>query len=93
MQKFDVDIETDSLLTVNALHKGQDYNLEVGDVLNECRFLLLTRHDLDVMFVNKQANKVAHLLARAPYLVNCHNIFMSTPDFLLETLMYDLVLS
>lgn len=43
MQKFDVDIELDSLLTVNAIHKGHEFNLEVGDVLNECRSMLLNR--------------------------------------------------
>lgn len=79
--------------TVNALQRRMDYNVEVGDVFEECREYLDGRPDLAVYFVKRQANKCAHLIARAPCMVNCHNIFMSPPLFLLETLLYDARLS
>ena len=93
LQLSGVDIETDSLLAVKALKMGTEYNLEVGDVLAQCRSILDARPDFAIYFVKRQANMAAHLLARAPCMVNCFNVFMSPPDFLLETLMFDLVLS
>ncbi|XP_017217191.2 uncharacterized protein LOC108194764 [Daucus carota subsp. sativus] len=93
LQLSGVDIETDSLLAVKALKMGTEYNLEVGDVLAQCRSILDARPDFAIYFVKRQANMAAHLIARAPCMVNCFNVFMSPPDFLLETLMFDLVLS
>lgn len=64
-----VDIESDSLLAVNALLKGVKYFTEVGNILNECQTSLRSHPGLSVSFVKKQANKVAHLFARVPCMV------------------------
>lgn len=53
------DIEIDSLLTVNALKRGIDYNLEVGDVLDECCSILVGRPGFAVSFVKRQAKKLS----------------------------------
>lgn len=61
MQLSNVDVETDSLLTVHAIDRGTEYNLKVGDMLLECRSLMKNRPDLTVCFVKRQANVAAHL--------------------------------
>lgn len=61
-----VAVESDSMLTVQALRNGTQNFLEVGNILQESRILLESRPDIVVSFVKKQANKVAHLLARVP---------------------------
>ncbi|KAL8156575.1 hypothetical protein AgCh_001610 [Apium graveolens] len=88
---FNVDIESDSLLAVNALLKGVKYFTEVGNVLNVCQTSLRSHSRLSVSFVKvkKQANKVAHLFARVPCMVGCFKFFQSPPSYMLETLMYD----
>lgn len=74
-----VDIESDSELTVNAIHK-QDVNyLEVGDVIASCRQKLCQLYCTSVNFIRKSANSVAHELARYPCLVHCQIIFSSPP--------------
>lgn len=84
-----VEIESDSLLTVQAIVGGTDNYLEVGSMLQECRSLISNRPDISISFVKKQANKVAHLLARVPCEVNCFNDFLSPPQLVLESILYD----
>lgn len=57
-------------------------------MLDRCRSILKSRDDFSVTFVRKQANKVAHEVARLPCLLNCYNSFTSPPSSLLETLSY-----
>lgn len=85
-------IEGDSLLAVNAVKKEQEYMFEVGSLLMECQSILKTRSDISVCFAKKQTNKVAHLLARAPCMVNSFTVFLSPPDIVLETLSSDALL-
>ena len=81
-------IETDSLLTVQAITKTEAIRLEVGNVIDSCRQRLKASSGISISFVRKQANKVAHEVAKFPCLLGCYNIFTSPPKFLLETLMY-----
>lgn len=69
------------MLMVQALHKNTHYFLEVGNVLQECRSLQMTRQDIHVSFVKKQANKVAHLLARVACEANCFIDFFFSSMF------------
>lgn len=85
----DVVVENDSMLTVQAICKGTDILHEVGHMLQESRSLIQARPDISVSFIKKQANKVAHLLARVPCEVNCFNDFSSPPHLVLEHIMYD----
>lgn len=93
MEVANVEIESDSVLIVNALLKGTEYCWEVGDVLQGCCAVLRSRLDFFVLFVKRQANKVVQLLARVPCLVNSSNVFFSQPSVLLETLMFDSILN
>lgn len=84
-----VDTESDSMLTVKAFAGGSSNMLEVGNMIKEGRVLLNDHTDSSLSFVNKQANKVAHLLARVPCEVGCFNDFLTPPRMVLESLMYD----
>lgn len=59
LQYQHVKIESDSLLSVQALKRADDILLEVGFVLDECRSILKFRPGFSVYFAKKQANKAA----------------------------------
>ncbi|XP_074348373.1 uncharacterized protein LOC141687107 [Apium graveolens] len=61
-----VEIESDSETTVKAMSKTMQYYNEVGHIIELCRVKLQQRQDLLLNHVKKQANCVAHLLARVP---------------------------
>ena len=82
-------IESDSLLTVRALQGNKSYLLEVGHVVEQCKLLLQSAPGFVVTHIRKQANKVAHSLARIPCSINCFHVFTSPPSQLLETLKND----
>ncbi|XP_074357577.1 uncharacterized protein LOC141697194 [Apium graveolens] len=89
MNYRNVEVESDSLVSVKAIQNGSENFLEVGHLFEDCRAYFKSRGDLSISFVKRQANKVAHLAARFPCLPDCQNIFLSSPSILLETLMYD----
>ncbi|XP_074336177.1 uncharacterized protein LOC141673344 [Apium graveolens] len=70
-----MDVESDSLISVQAINKDLENYLEVGVVFQEYRTILRARRDIMLSFVKKQANKVAYLVARVPCDVNCLLIF------------------
>ena len=82
-------IESDSLLTIRALQGKKKYLLEVGHVVDSCKSLIQSILGFVFSYVRKQANKVAHDLARYPCSVNCSHVFTSPPSQLLETLKND----
>lgn len=84
-----IDVETDSLLTVNAIKNGVIQYLELGHIFQQCREILEHRRNLKIEFVKKLANNVAHEMARLPCELNSYKIITSPPQFLLETIMYD----
>lgn len=84
-----VEVESDSLLAVQAITRPHDNILEVGYALDECRSMIQSRSGVSITFAKRQANKAAHLVARLPCLLGCQSIFTSPPDLLLETLLSD----
>lgn len=90
MNQDNVVIESDSLLTVKALHSPLDNLLEVGFILDACRSIIDSRPGFSVSFVKRQANMVAHVVAKIPCSLNCQIMFTSPSSMVLETLMYDL---
>ena len=81
-----VTVESDSELVVHALQRDIVYLVEVGHTIEVCKEKLGQRTDIAVVHVKKQANRVAHLLARIPCLLNSFNHFVSPPNVLLEML-------
>lgn len=82
-------VESDSMVTVQAIQKGVDNRLEVENILQDSRLLLSERSYIYVSFVRKQANRVAYLLARVSCEVNCFKYFCSRPHLVLKSIMYD----
>lgn len=65
-------IEMDSLLAARAINGNQVNVLKTGDVFAECRARLNNSSGITLSFIRKEANKVAHKLARFPCIVNSH---------------------
>lgn len=89
LQNHKIELESDSLMVVQGLYKEVVNLLEVVEVLEQCRNICNKLVKTSIHFFRNQANKTAHMIARIPYLVNCHNIFMSLPDCLVETILFD----
>lgn len=86
-----ITVESDSLICVNAINKAKKNYLEMGDLTEQCREVCRTRNGISVVFTKKQANRVAHRMARLPCTPNGFSIFSSPPLILLETLMSDVL--
>ncbi|XP_074336989.1 uncharacterized protein LOC141674167 [Apium graveolens] len=91
MEVMKVMVESDSLVAVNAINGVNNYLLEVGHIIDHCRLLLQSMPSVRVKFVRKQANEVAHGLAKMPCSSNCLVIFTSPPTHLVETCNFDMV--
>ncbi|XP_074352388.1 uncharacterized protein LOC141691557 [Apium graveolens] len=60
----EVVIESDSLASVNAVQKGHENLLELGDLVQYCQDMLRANERFMISFVRRQANRVAHEVAR-----------------------------
>jgi hypothetical protein len=67
--------ECDSQTVVNALHAQNRGNSEFSIIISSIKSLLNLHSNLEVKFVKRQANSVAHLLAKAANYWNKRNIF------------------
>ncbi|XP_074351632.1 uncharacterized protein LOC141690759 [Apium graveolens] len=59
-------IESDSLLSIDAIQKDKINLLEVGEVIEECKQGLQSLPSVSVRFIRKIANRVAHSVAKKP---------------------------
>lgn len=84
-----VEIETDYLLSVQAINRSHDNTLEVGFDLDDCRLIIQSFPGLSIKFAKRQENKASHLMATLPCLLECQSVYTSPPSLLLETLLYD----
>lgn len=82
-------IESDSFLAVKALLDPGDNLLEIGHILNACNQILDAKSGFSVAFVKRQANKVAHLVAKLPCSLDCQNVITAPSGVLLESILYD----
>ncbi|XP_074364595.1 uncharacterized protein LOC141705594 [Apium graveolens] len=80
-------VECDALNVVSAVQKGTVYFLRLG-ILDSCRHILRQRSDLKIQHVRRQANSVAHNIAKLPYLGTV-NSFTSAPSCVLEFVLRD----
>lgn len=85
-------IESDSQQGVRAINSKLHNHLEVGHVVDQCRLLVGTEIGVSVDFIKRQANKVAHVLARIPCTQNSFIDFMSPPLCVLETILSDVLI-
>lgn len=83
-------VESDSLLAVDAINGQRENVLEVGHIIDQCKSMLLLMPDVKVQYIRRQANKVAHGLARMPCMINGLNVFTSPPTHLVELCLLDI---
>uniref|UniRef100_A0A803PI90 RNase H type-1 domain-containing protein n=1 Tax=Cannabis sativa TaxID=3483 RepID=A0A803PI90_CANSA len=57
-------IETDSLISVQAIRSQQKMFSTFGLIVADCKVLLCTLHNVQLLFIKRLANRVAHYVAR-----------------------------
>ena len=82
-------LEWDSLINVRAFKNKSHNLLEVGHVLDACRIIIDSKPGCSIAFVKRQANRVAHLVAKLPCSLDCQNVITSPSGVLLEALFSD----
>jgi hypothetical protein len=75
-----VKFESDCQMTVNAVNNGYIYLNELESLLSTCRSLISSNASYNLAFVRRQANGVAHSLARAFVFQSSSNIFYVLPS-------------
>lgn len=83
-------VESDSLLSVQAVKGSRQNFLEAGVLIEHCRTILGSKTNVSLSFVKKHANRVAHLMARIPCTLNSFVGFSSPPLSVLETLVSEI---
>lgn len=83
-----VELESDTMLVVQAIKSDQDNLFQVGFIINACREAFSRRRGLSLSFTKRQENRATHLMARVPCLLDCQCLFTSLP-LLFETLLFD----
>lgn len=86
-------IESDSLMSVNAINMSYQNYLELGSLVQHCQHIISRRVGFSVVHVRKQANKVAHQMAKIPCELNSFFVMSSPPLSLLETILSDALLN
>ncbi|KAM6584020.1 hypothetical protein CsatB_011022 [Cannabis sativa] len=57
-------LESDSLLSVQAIRSNQKMSSTFGIVIEDCRLLFSSLNNVKIRFVKRSANRVAHAIAR-----------------------------
>jgi len=72
--------ESNCQLVVNAVLNNRSYMNELGSLLSNSRSLLLSYVSYAITYIRRQANIIAHNLARASILHASPSIFYYPPD-------------
>ncbi|XP_060968285.1 uncharacterized protein LOC133035872 [Cannabis sativa] len=59
-----VEIETNSMVTVQAIFSNQHMTFAFGLIVNDCKSLLSFLNNVNVRFIRRSANRVTHFVAR-----------------------------
>ncbi|KAJ9554109.1 hypothetical protein OSB04_018154 [Centaurea solstitialis] len=76
--------ETDAKVVADAIYDPIPDDSEFGDIIKDIRSLLNANMNFSVHAVSRQANEVAHLMARRSRFLTCPLVFHVTPDFLIS---------
>jgi ribonuclease HI len=80
--------ETDCQVVANVVLSNNLYVNELGSLLSTCRTLLASNASYTLAFIRRQANRVAHSLARASILHASPSIFYH-PPYCIHSLIMD----
>ncbi|XP_060959468.1 uncharacterized protein LOC133030669 [Cannabis sativa] len=90
----DVEIETDSLVTVQAINGSVQMPSQFGLLIQDCRSLLSELQDVFISFVKRSANRAVHCIARQScFMSDCMFDEFSAPSHLLSIVRDDIILS
>ena len=92
LHHFEVDVELDAKIVVDAFHSEPLAIDEFGCIIGDCRGLVANSY-FSIQFVKRQANRPAHCLARAMRSHASPFISFSIPSILEDTLLADLLIS
>ncbi|KAM6558702.1 hypothetical protein CsatA_027941 [Cannabis sativa] len=85
-------VETDCLVALQALHTSIRMPSLFGLLVSECHEILYNLQNVEICFVKRSANRVAHCVARnSCYWSGCHFVEGSIPMDLHSLLIADLV--
>jgi ribonuclease HI len=82
--------ESDCKIVVDAVNSSVNPHNELGDIIFYCKQLLCLHPNFFVRFVRRQANKVAHNIARASLSHPSPHIFSDVPSSLNPLLLNDM---
>jgi len=71
--------ETDIKSLAEAINSSSTFHNELGDHMVQCRGLLTTNFDSVVLFIPRQANKIAHGIARVSLFHPSPHIYYIVP--------------
>ncbi|GAU39501.1 hypothetical protein TSUD_68650 [Trifolium subterraneum] len=86
LQLHNTDVEVDCKRVVDGLNSKRNINSDFGAILSDCRSLLATNLvNSNVKFIRRQANEVAHSLARVATSSASFQNFIDIPTFLVSS--------
>lgn len=91
LQFSNVIFELDYLIVTNSIRFPKEDMSEVGAIVQECRDLLGSKSNFVVKFVMRQANVVAHSLARVATSSPSLHIFDSCPTCIADTIANEMI--
>ncbi|KAM6545226.1 hypothetical protein CsatB_025962 [Cannabis sativa] len=84
-------IESDSLVTIQAVRSSISFSSTFGFCVTECQSLLSNLCDVDLCFIKRYANRVAHHLARASVsYADCMYRESNVPATLMDVIRLDI---
>jgi ribonuclease HI len=87
----DVHIELDCKLVVDSICDKNNNQAEFGNIIADCRSLLQQFTNFKISFVRRQANVVAHSLARVSILHARHHVFDLIPSCITNLVMNEII--
>ncbi|KAM6549739.1 hypothetical protein CsatB_021415 [Cannabis sativa] len=86
----DVEIETDSLVVVQAINGSVQMPSQFGLLIQDCQSLISELNNVFVFFVKRSANRAAHCIARRScFMSDCIYDELSAPSDLLSIVRDD----
>uniref|UniRef100_A0A803QMW8 RNase H type-1 domain-containing protein n=1 Tax=Cannabis sativa TaxID=3483 RepID=A0A803QMW8_CANSA len=86
----DVEIETDSLVVVQAINGGVTMTSQFGMLIHDCRMMVSSLNNVLISHVKRSANRAAHWVARQSYfMLDCIFNELNAPSDLISIVMDD----
>ncbi|EEF52689.1 conserved hypothetical protein [Ricinus communis] len=86
-------IEVDAKVVVDSFNNPSLDLYEFGSILDVCRSISHSLINVSVSFAKRQANGVAHALAKAARSYASPNVWHETLEFLRDPLLFDVIVS